>query len=317
MHVCGIDGCPFAHEYPGQLVRHRREIHPDRLCFTCKKEPRSAGSSIYCQVCIERQAEHERRERERQWNSITGDSRSWRRRMQEWSLKTFPADDAAGASALDAVRPWLSLLHFRLVDRDLREIDERDQTRDRRREPPDLGCVLRRELRSEPLHLRRRRRRQDRGSPGRCCARVLDAHYDWEESEAQYPAFANVVELLDEAKATMRWRWWRASAALYESSLLVLDDLGAERPTDWTRDAIHALVQHRHVSDRPTIVTSNYAPSALARRLGHDDPLIGKRIVSRLTENCIKVECDRPDLRLRRPSAAWAPRSAPSTCGSG
>jgi DNA replication protein DnaC len=87
---------------------------------------------------------------------------------------------------------------------------------------------------------------------------------------------------------------------LYESSLLVLDDLGAERPTDWTRDAIHALVQHRHSRDLPTIVTSNYAPSALARRLGHDDPLIGKRIVSRLTENCVKVKLERPDLRLRR-----------------
>jgi DNA replication protein DnaC len=93
---------------------------------------------------------------------------------------------------------------------------------------------------------------------------------------------------------------------LYKSSLAVLDDLGAERPTDWARDAIHALVQHRSTQALPTIVTSNYAPSALARRLGQAtkdspaDTMIGKRIVSRLVENCIKVKLDRPDLRLRR-----------------
>jgi DNA replication protein DnaC len=57
-------------------------------------------------------------------------------------------------------------------------------------------------------------------------------------------------------------------------------------------------VQHRSTRALPTIVTSNYAPSGLARRLGQDDPFIGKRIVSRLVENCIKVKLDRPDLRV-------------------
>ena len=40
----------------------------------------------------------------------------------------------------------------------------------------------------------------------------------------------------------------------------------------------------RYVAEHPIIVTSNYAPSELAQRLGHDDPVIGLRIVSRLTE---------------------------------
>jgi DNA replication protein DnaC len=85
--------------------------------------------------------------------------------------------------------------------------------------------------------------------------------------------------------------------------LLVLDDLGAERVTDWTREWLATLIEGRYVQERPTIVTSNYSPAQLARRLGHDDPIIGKRIVSRLTENAELIKIDRPDLRLRRDAA--------------
>lgn len=306
MHVCGIDGCLLAFRYQGELAAHRRDAHADSLCRRCKREPRSPGA-IYCQGCIDRYAEHERRERERQWKSITGDSRSRRRRMQEWSLKTFPADDAAGASALDAVGPWLwAVLQFRLVGRVLRAIDESDPDPDIADESHPIWDAYYSENSGRNLYIYGG---VGSGKTGLAWAllraRVLNARYDWEESEAQYPAFANVVELLDQAKAAMRDGDGGAPIRnLYESSLLVLDDLGAERPTDWTRDAIHALVQHRHTSDLPTIITSNYPPSALARRLGHDDPLIGRRIVSRLTENCIKVKLDRPDLRVKKPRAA-------------
>jgi DNA replication protein DnaC len=107
--------------------------------------------------------------------------------------------------------------------------------------------------------------------------------------------------LLDEAKAAMTAGEPSPLRALYQSDLLVLDDLGAERPTPWALDALAALVQHRYSSDYlPMIVTSNYSPSQLAKRLGHSDLLIGQRIVSPLTENCVKVKLDRADLRTRR-----------------
>ena len=61
-----------------------------------------------------------------------------------------------------------------------------------------------------------------------------------------------MVELLDQAKAAMSAGDPESPIrALFDSSLLVLDDLGAERPTDWALDAIAALVQHRH-SRTPT-----------------------------------------------------------------
>lgn len=66
--------------------------------------------------------------------------------------------------------------------------------------------------------------------------------------------------------------------------VLVLDDLGAERPTDWARDELATLVQARYDDGLPIIVTTNYQGESLAARLGHDDPTIGKRILSRLLE---------------------------------
>ena len=60
------------------------------------------------------------------------------------------------------------------------------------------------------------------------------------------------------------------------------------------------IVEGRYVDEAPMIVTTNYDPAALARRLGHDDPVVGKRIVSRLTETATRIELKRDDLRTRR-----------------
>lgn len=89
-----------------------------------------------------------------------------------------------------------------------------------------------------------------------------------------------------------------------DGNVLVLDDLGAERPTEWARETIAYVVEERHRNGGATIVTSNYSPSQLAKRLGHDDPLIGQRIVSRLIENCTQIKLDRADQRARIRSAA-------------
>lgn len=66
--------------------------------------------------------------------------------------------------------------------------------------------------------------------------------------------------------------------------VLALDDLGAERPTDWTREQLALIVSRRHENNRPIVVTSNYSVGQLAARIGHDDPVVGQRIVSRLTD---------------------------------
>lgn len=85
---------------------------------------------------------------------------------------------------------------------------------------------------------------------------------------------------------------WRAAP------VLCLDDLGAERPTDWARDELATVVERRYLAELPTIVTTNYRPSELAERLGRDELVIGQRIVSRLTQDAVRIEFDGGDRRL-------------------
>ncbi len=113
--------------------------------------------------------------------------------------------------------------------------------------------------------------------------------------------FCNVRQVLAELRRSYETKTTDdPTKALVDCNLLVLDDLGAERATEWARETIATLVEARYVDGyRPTIVTTNYSPSDLAKRLGHDDPVLGQRIVSRLTEEAIQIRLDRPDLRQR------------------
>lgn len=77
------------------------------------------------------------------------------------------------------------------------------------------------------------------------------------------------------------------------TGLLVIDDLGAERVTEWTAERLFLLVNERHSALRPTVVTSNLTLVELTERLG-------ERIVSRIYEATDQVLLKGPNLRLRR-----------------
>lgn len=65
---------------------------------------------------------------------------------------------------------------------------------------------------------------------------------------------------------------------LLDAARLVLDDLGTERPTDWTAERLGALINRRWMEERPVIATTNLEP-------GPDGPLmaaLGERTYSRL-----------------------------------
>jgi DNA replication protein DnaC len=51
-------------------------------------------------------------------------------------------------------------------------------------------------------------------------------------------------------------------------ALLVLDDLGAERPTEWVQEQLYHILNTRLVNGRPTIVTTNLSVGELQDRLG-------------------------------------------------
>jgi DNA replication protein DnaC len=80
-------------------------------------------------------------------------------------------------------------------------------------------------------------------------------------------------------------------AALEEAPLLVLDDLGREKVSDWTADRLYVLVDGRYGARLPTIVTSNYSFDELAQR-GYD------ALVSRVAEDARVLELTASDYRL-------------------
>lgn len=66
------------------------------------------------------------------------------------------------------------------------------------------------------------------------------------------------------------------------SSLLILDDVGAERLTDWGREQLFLLIDHRYNQMLPTIVTTNLTPAELKQN-------IGDRIADRLVQGALLV----------------------------
>jgi DNA replication protein DnaC len=61
--------------------------------------------------------------------------------------------------------------------------------------------------------------------------------------------------------------------------LLHIDDVGAERTTDWVLEELYSIVNARYEDQRSIVVTTNLFPDALAEQ-------IGERTVSRLAEIC-------------------------------
>lgn len=64
------------------------------------------------------------------------------------------------------------------------------------------------------------------------------------------------------------------------AEFLVLDDLGAEKPTEWSQERLFMIINHRYNNSLPTIFTSNYSLEALG------EYRVGGRIESRMHEMC-------------------------------
>jgi DNA replication protein DnaC len=82
-----------------------------------------------------------------------------------------------------------------------------------------------------------------------------------------------------------------------EAELLVLDDLGAERLTDWVEETMSLIVNTRYNERRPTIFTSNYDDIPGGDDLNSLLVRVGFRLHSRLHEMCEFLEYDGPDFR--------------------
>ncbi len=105
-------------------------------------------------------------------------------------------------------------------------------------------------------------------------------------------------------------------APVFDAEVLVLDELGASKPTDWVWDTVAHILNTRYNDRRTTIITTNYANLAplegLPKETGRsarEETLgdrIGERMRSRLQEMCVVVEMQGEDFRQKVKRASFA-----------
>ena len=103
---------------------------------------------------------------------------------------------------------------------------------------------------------------------------------------------------------------------VFETEVLVLDELGAVKPTEWVWDTVSHILNTRYNDKLTTIITTNFAdqPAAavavardLTSRATRDESLgdrIGERMRSRLHEMCRIVHIEGEDVRQKMRSGA-------------
>lgn len=116
---------------------------------------------------------------------------------------------------------------------------------------------------------------------------------------------------------------------VFDAEVLVLDELGAVRSTEWVFDTVNYILNSRYNENKTTIITTNFpdkpeqdkseidnlsnrsAADRAARRETLGDR-IGERMRSRLHEMCKKVEIEGADYRQHSKQAHFKRHEAPT-----
>src|SRR6266498_3577220 len=108
---------------------------------------------------------------------------------------------------------------------------------------------------------------------------------------------------------------------VFEAEVLVLDELGAVKPTEWVWDTVSLILNSRYNENRTTIITTNYPDDpakdananpasefSRAQRAARTETLgdrIGERMRSRLHEMCRIIKMESADFRQTFKSASF------------
>ncbi|HET9529282.1 MAG TPA: ATP-binding protein [Blastocatellia bacterium] len=87
-------------------------------------------------------------------------------------------------------------------------------------------------------------------------------------------------------------------APVLEAEILVLDELGASKPTEWVQETITHIINKRYNDKRVTIFTSNYLDMPIGS--SYDETItdrVGVRLRSRLHEMCRLIMIEGDDYR--------------------
>ena len=90
-------------------------------------------------------------------------------------------------------------------------------------------------------------------------------------------------------------------ADLCKYPLLILDDLGVERKTEYMQEMVYKIVNARYVAGAPVIVTTNLTPDELTKA----DDMGYARTYDRLLEKCLPINVDGRSRRRAAAAATW------------
>ena len=145
------------------------------------------------------------------------------------------------------------------------------------------------------------------GAPGNGKSHLAAAVCHKLKERGKIPVFQTMTELLERIRSTFRQQSKESEreimAALQDCDLLVLDDLGAEKVSDWTLDVLFRIIDGRYRAKKPTLFTTNFSPTELLHRFQPDKASVeheiaARRIHDRILEVSVIVENKATSYRL-------------------
>ena len=107
--------------------------------------------------------------------------------------------------------------------------------------------------------------------------------------------FWNYSEALDHIRRSFRDNSGNAEdiiQKMIDSPLLVLDDLGKEKRSEWGDEQMYRIINNRYIDKKPIVITSNFDIEQLL-------DMLDQSVISRLFGTCRAVKMNGIDYRLR------------------
>lgn len=164
------------------------------------------------------------------------------------------------------------------------ELKAAEERRERRRKAEKAGIPLRfMEVEPLPLH-----DSHDGwyvfGNPGTGKTHRACQHALWELERGRRVLFTTTLDMVSRIKSTYGTsESTEAEISRYlKPDLVVLDDLGKEKPSEWIVEQMYRIIDGRYNRCKKTLVTSNYTRPQLVERYSAGGLETAEAIVSRL-----------------------------------
>ncbi|MCL6577035.1 MAG: ATP-binding protein [Kyrpidia sp.] len=111
--------------------------------------------------------------------------------------------------------------------------------------------------------------------------------------------FGTVTPFLGQIRKTFdddREHEWDVMRRFSWCDLLIIDDLGKEKVSDWVQQTVYEIINNRYVNNKSLVITTNMSLGDIRERYQEH----GDAIVSRILEMCRGVRLDGPDWRKKR-----------------